>query len=154
MLQTSGTGQVDGFRNGGIALKKLDMHGYRHSHCWRVEETTESLFFIDVALPGPDSKAMRNLFEATDQCHQRVREALDLGSKTKDKERQRRTNTWLYAPDLLAEADFAEAKELNVFYGTVNPAGLHFITRGLAWDDPIVFQCVLHESSIFGGLIR
>lgn len=145
MSNTSGTGKNEGFRDGGVALKKLDMHGYRRSHCWRVEETDESLFFIDVALPGPDSKAIGNLFETTDQCHQRVREALDLGSEVKDKERQRRINTWLYAPDLLAEADFAEAKEQNVFYGTVNPAGLHFITRGLAWDDPIVFQCVLHE---------
>lgn len=126
-------------------MRKLDMHGYRHSHHWRVVETAESLFFIDVALPGPDSKAMRNLIEMTDQWHQRVREALAVGSEINVKERQRRTNTWLYASDLLAEADFAEAKEPKVFYGTVNPAGLHFVTRGLAWDDPIVFQCVLHE---------
>ena len=41
----------------------LDLHDYRNTHQWRVEETAESLFFIDVELPNPntkDSKAYLN----------------------------------------------------------------------------------------------
>ena len=126
-------------------MKRLDLHSYRHTHHWRVEETAESLFFIDVALPNPNTTDMQFLLRMIDQYHQRVRAALDIGSEIKDKERRCRVNTWLYAPDLLAKADFASPDIPRMFYGTVNPAGLHLVTRGLAWDDPIVFQGVLHE---------
>lgn len=126
-------------------LKKLDLHSYRQSHHWRVAETAESLFFIDTALPDPNSKHIQNLIEITDQFHQRVRTALNIGSEIKDNERQRRVNTWLYPPDLLAKTNFADSGEPRMFYGTVNSAGIHLITRGLDWDDPIVFQGVLHE---------
>ena len=124
---------------------RLDLHSYRQSHHWRIVETAESLFFIDIALTDPNSEQLQNLIEMTDQCHQRVRTALDIGSEVKDKERQRRVNTWLYAPDLLAKADFADPGKPRMFYGTVNPSGLHLITCGLDWDNPIVSQGVLHE---------
>lgn len=126
-------------------MKELDLHSYRQAHRWRVEETVESLFFIDIALTDPNSTDMQNLVEMTDRFHQRVRVDLDIGSEIKDEERQRRVNTWLYAPDLLAQTDFAGPGKKRMFYGTVNPAGLHLITRGLDWDDPIVYQGVLHE---------
>jgi len=124
---------------------RLDLHSYRQSHHWRIVETAESLFFIDVALPDPNSEQIKDLIEMTDQCHQRVRKALDIGSEVKDKECQRRVNTWLYASDLLAKSDFADPGKPRMFYGTVNPAGLHLITRGLDWENPIVSQGVLHE---------
>ena len=136
---------MGGCHNGEIALRNLDLRSYRNAHHWRVEETAESLFFIDVALPNPTSKSMESLLRMTDQCHQRVRAVLDIGSEIRDKERQRRVNTWLYAPDLLAKADFASPDIPRMFYGTVNSAGLHLVTRGLDWDDPIVFEGVLHE---------
>lgn len=126
-------------------MKKLDLRSYRDTHHWRVEETAESLFFIDLALRDPNFTDMQNLLNRTDQCHQRVRAALEIGSEIKDKERQRRVNVWLYAPELLEQADFAGSGKQRMFYGTVNPAGIHLITRGLAWDDPIVYQGVLHE---------
>lgn len=145
VLPISQSSKFWGRHNGGIALKELDLRSYRGTHHWRVEQTAESLFFIDIALPDTSSTNLQSLLEMTDRCHQRVRTALEIGSEIKDKERQRQVNVWLYAPDLLAQADFAAPGKQRMFYGTVNPAGLHLITHGLAWDDPIVFQGVLHE---------
>ena len=109
-----------------ITLKKLDLRSYRGAHHWRVEETAESLFFIDISLLDPNFTDMQNLLKRTDQCHQRVRTALEIGSEIKDKERQRRVNVWLYAPELLEQADFAGSGKQRMFYGTVNPAGNTF----------------------------
>ncbi len=33
-----------------------------------------------------------------------------------------------------------------MFYGTGNAAGLHLITRHMAWDDPMVLDRVIHEA--------
>ena len=126
-------------------LKKLDLRNYRGTHHWRVEETAESLFFVDIALSDPNSTDIQNLLRVTDDCHQRVRTALDIGTEIRDMERRHRVNVWLYAPDLLEQANFAGPCKQRMFYGTANAAGLHLITRGLAWDDPTVSQGVLHE---------
>ncbi len=127
-------------------MKKLDLYAYRRAHRWRVEETGECLFFIDVALPNPNTTDMQHLLEITDQHHQRVRAALNIEPDTiKDVEHQRRVNVWLYSPELLEHAGLVNPDKPSMFYGTVNAAGFHLITRKMAWDDRIVFHRVLHE---------
>ena len=124
---------------------QLDLRGYRNSNQWRVEETVESLFFIDTALPSPNSRDMQVLLEEIDRYHERVRAALDVASTITELERRQKLNTWLYAPDLLEESDLLNPNKPNMFYGTANAAGIHLVSRGMAWDDPIVLRNVLHE---------
>ena len=55
----------------------LDLYDCRNTHQWRVEETAESIFFIDVELLNPNTKDMQGLFESTDKLDERVRTALN-----------------------------------------------------------------------------
>ena len=86
-------------------MKQIDLHRYRHAHRWRVQETGECLFLIDVALPDPNTPDLQYLLEVADQQHQGVRAALKIeGDTIKEKERRRRVNVWLYGPEVLQEA--------------------------------------------------
>lgn len=124
----------------------LNLHDYRNTHKWRVEETAESLFFIAGELPNPKTKDMQGLFESTDKLHERVRTALNRDPRSsKVRERQQRVNVWLYPPTLLQDANLGNFDKPRVFYGTANSAGLHLVTRAMAWDDAMVLQRVLHE---------
>ena len=87
---------------------------------------------------------MRQFLEKVDQYHERVRTALNIEpDTTKDSEMQAKVMVWLYSSGPLEKAELVEKPKM--FYGTVNSAGVHLITRGLAWDDPEVLQSVLHE---------
>lgn len=131
-------------------MKQLDLSAYRRGHRWRVEETGECLFLIDVDLPDPNTTDVQHLLEIADQQHQRIRAALNISPATdKDKERRRRVNVWLYSPQLLEQAGLVSPGKPSMFYGTVNAAGLHLITREMAWDDPMVLDRVLHEAVHF-----
>lgn len=124
----------------------LDLYDYRNTHQWRVEETAESIFFIDVELLNPNTKDMQGLFESTDKLHERVRTALNRDPRSsKERERQQRVNVWLYPPTLIQDAELGNFDKPRMFYGTANSAGLHLVTRGMAWDDAMVLQRVLHE---------
>ena len=93
---------------------------------------------------------MQHLLEIADQQHQRIRAALNISPVTsKDKERQRRVNVWLYSPQPLEQASLVSPDKPSMFYGTVNAAGLHLITREMAWDDLMVLDRVLHEAVHF-----
>ena len=127
-------------------MEKLDLSAYRRAYRWRIEETAECLFLIDVALPNPNTKDMQYLIGSADRHQQRVRAALKIDSGTiKDRERQRRVNVWLYNPKLLEQAGYVNPDKPSTFYGTVNASGLHLITYGMAWDDSIVLDRVIHE---------
>ena len=126
-------------------MRKLDLHGYRNSHEWRVAETAESLFLIDTALPNPNTKDITTLLEVTDQYHEQVRAALEVAPGIKEGERRRHINIWLYPPDLLEQAGFFKPNAPRMFYGTPNAAGVHLVSCGMAWDDPIILAGVLHE---------
>ena len=125
---------------------RLDLSVYRRAHRWRVEETVECLFLIDVALPNPSSADMQHFLELADQHHQRVRAALNIEqSSIKDGERMRKINVWLYAPQVLEQGGLVNPDKPQMFYGTSNAAGIHLITREMAWDDPKVLNFVIHE---------
>lgn len=131
-------------------MEQLNLSAYRRAHRWRVEETGECLFLIDVDLPDPNTTDMQHLLEIADQQHQRVRAVLNISTVTsKDKERQRRVNVWLYSPQPLEQAGLVSPDKPSMFYGTVNAAGLHLITREMAWDDLMVLDRVLHEAVHF-----
>ena len=49
------------------SLKQLDLSANRRAHRWRVEETGECLFLIDVDLPDPNTTDMQHLLEIADQ---------------------------------------------------------------------------------------
>ena len=86
-------------------MKQIDLHGYRRAHRWRVEETGECLFLIDVALPDPNTPDLQYLVEVADQQHRRVSAALKIERDTiKEKKRRRRVNVWLYGPEVLEQA--------------------------------------------------
>ena len=124
----------------------LNLHDYRNTHQWRVEETAESLFFIDVELPNPNTIDMQGLVESTHKLHERVRTALNRDpTSSKERERQQRVNVWLYPPTLLQDANLGNFDKPRMFYGTANSVGLHLVTRGMAWDEAMVLQRVLHE---------
>ncbi len=126
---------------------EVDFHNYRQTHHWRIEETDECLFLIDVAQPSPYDTDIRRLFEITDQLHQRVRVALEIDSGIlKEKERQRKVNVWLYAPELLARAECVSPAKPRQCYGVADAAGLHLVKHEIAWDAPAVIEIVLHES--------
>ena len=126
---------------------EVDFQDCRQTHHWRIEETDECLFLIDVALPRPSNPDMRRLFEITDQQNQRVRAALEIDSGTlKEKERRRKVNVWLYAPELLARAECVSPAKQRQCYGIADAAGLHLVKHEIAWDDPAVIEIVLHES--------
>lgn len=127
-------------------MTKLDLHAHRHMHLWRVAETDECVFLIDVDLPNPSTTDMRHLLEIADRHHQRVRAALNIDSGTiKNRERQRKVNVWLYSPEILERGGLITSEKPRMFYGTANAAGLHLVTHEMAWDDPIVVGKVLHE---------
>lgn len=125
-------------------MEKLDLSAYRRGRSWRVEETGKSLFFIDASLPNPNTGDMRHFLEMVDQYHELVRTVLDIEpDPTKDSEMQAKVMVWLYSSEPLETADLVGKPKM--FYGAVNSAGVHLVTRGLAWDDPEVLQSVLHE---------
>ena len=68
------------------------------------------------------------------------------GDTIKEKERRRRVNVWLYGPEVLEQAGLVRPDQPSMFYGTVTPAGLHLVTRQMAWDDPMVLDRVVHEA--------
>lgn len=125
---------------------RVDLHSHRRDHPWRVEETGQSLFFIDATLPNPNTTDMQHLLEVIDQYHERLRAALNIELDTiKGSEGQRRVNVWLYSPEPLEKAGVVTPDKPKMFYGVVNAAGVHLITREMAWDDPDVLRQVLHE---------
>lgn len=124
-----------------------DLRAYRKAHQWRIEETDECLFLVDVSLPLPSSIDMRRLFAMTDRLHLRIRGFLDIDSNSfKLKERLRKVNVWLYASEILDGAVFVNPEKPRKCYGTANAAGLHLVTHGVAWDDPAVLEVALHEA--------
>lgn len=126
---------------------EVDFHDYRQTHQWRMEETDECLFLIDVALPNPSNPDMWRLFEIAGQLHQRIRAALEINQGTrKGKERQRKVSVWLYAPKLLARASYVTSAKPRRCYGIADAAGLHLVKHEIAWDDPAVIEIVLHEA--------
>ena len=125
----------------------VDFFKHRQEHQWRVEETDECLFLIDVALPNPSNPDMRRLFEITGQLHQRVRAALEIDSGTlKEKEQRRKVNVWLYAPEILERAGYVTSAKPRKCYGVADTAGLHLVKHEVAWDDPAVIEIMRHES--------
>lgn len=126
---------------------EVDFHDYRQTRHWRIEETDECLFLIDVALPSPYDTEMRRLFEKADRLHQHICAALEIDSSTrKGKERQRKVNVWLYAPELLERAECVSPAKPRKCYGIADAAGLHLVKHEIAWDDPAVIEIVLHET--------
>ena len=105
---------------------------------------------------------MQHLLEVIDQysCHERLRAALNIDRSLfsmciwamKDSERQRRhqclavlSRAELELKRPLEKADVVTPDKPKMFYGVVNAAGVHLITREMAWDDPDVLRHVLHE---------
>ena len=87
---------------------------------------------------------MRHFLEMVDRYHERIRTALNIEPDSiKDSEMQTKVKVWVYSPQPLDKAGLVGKPKM--FYGAVNSAGVHLITRGLAWDDPEVLQSVLHE---------
>lgn len=127
-------------------MKKIDLRAYRNTHRWRVQETEESVFLIDVALPDPNSEDLKWLVEHFDHLYGRIRSTMKMDERSiKDRERSGRTNVWIYSPDVLRTAGLVEEDTPHMFYGTANAAGVQLITFNMAWNDPQVLDHVTHE---------
>ena len=125
----------------------LDFGTQRLKKRWRIEESDECVFFVDVDLPNPSTPDMRRFFAAADHQHQRARAALDIDlSSPKEKERRRRVNTWLLSPEVLEQAGYITPDEPQKCYGIADDAGLNLVVNAMPWDDPRVMQVVLHEA--------
>ena len=128
-------------------MLELDFRVQRQEKRWRVEESDECVFFVDVDLPSPSTSDMRRLFQAADIQHQRARTALGIDlSSPKETERRRRVNVWLHSPVMLERAGYITPEKPEVCYGIADDAGLHLVANAMPWDDPRVMQIVLHEA--------
>ena len=127
-------------------MEKIDLRAYRNAHRWRVQETEESVFLIDVALPDPNTEDMKWLVEHFDHLYGRIRSAMKMEKKSiKDRERKARVNIWIYSPEVLRTAGLVRKDTPHMFYGTANAAGLQLVTFNMAWNDPQVLDHVTHE---------
>ncbi len=129
-------------------MLELDFRAQRKKKRWRVEESNECVFLVDVDLSSPSTTDMRRFCEAADHQHQRARAALDidLGSP-KEMERRRKVNVWLHSPEILERVGYITPEESQKCYGITDDAGLHLVVNAMPWDDPRVMQIVLHEAA-------
>ncbi len=127
-------------------MEKIDLRAYRNAYRWRVEETEESVFLIDAALPDPNTEDLKWLIGHSDHLYGRIRSALNAAAESiKERERRARVNVWIYSPEVLKTSGLVKKDTPHMFYGTASSVGVHLVTLNMAWNDPQVLDHVTHE---------
>ena len=127
-------------------MQNIDMRAYRTAHHWRIEETEQTVFLIDAALPDPNNEDTKWLIEHADLLLGRIRGTLQMKAESiKDKERKARVNVWIYSPEVLRTAGLVRKDTPHMFYGTANAAGVHLVALNMTWNDPQALDHVTHE---------
>jgi hypothetical protein len=126
-------------------MKAPDLAAQRREHFWRVEESTDCLFFINAAIEI--TSELHQFIEIASRKQLAIREVLEiLVDETKDRERLRKVNIWVYTSGVLDEAGLINADKPNMFYGAASASGIHLVVKSLRWVDPMVIDFTTHES--------